>query len=547
MTTEMAGDVDLDLLPLPLFTLRDGLITAPNAAARELLGDVDTVPLHTLVDEKDLLLLDEWVGEACRLGTATVELVMRRPDGTPAALALRARAVPAETHAADADGPPLHVGVEDRTELVRLERALGALGCTTWGVDASTQMNWRPRMNAAVTGVSDEDARSPFTIDTIHPEDLPRLLGSFQHLLDHPGDVLTGELRAIRPESDSKWFEVSGVAANLLDDPLFESIVLLTRMHHSREDSSALVDDQSAFLSLAALTPVGIVLCDAEGQVRYSNAQAAQLLAGTEPDAETGLVPRDVRDRMSEQPTLQAVSRAALAVDGVHTDIANLTVGDEERRGDLGMGRWARFDARVFHGRNGNPAGTVVTVADVTEDTEARAALHRAQEELWTAANHDHLTGLPNRALFLDRLEQALARERREGHGVAVLYCDLDGFKAVNDRHGHQLGDDVLVELARRFGGVLRDTDTACRMGGDEFVALCEGFTSEEEMVAAGERLVQALSLPVPTSHGGIVVGATVGIAVADGSSTPGGLLSLADRAMYAAKAHGKGQVALAS
>ena len=113
--------------------------------------------------------------------------------------------------------------------------------------------------------------------------------------------------------------------------------------------------------------------------------------------------------------------------------------------------------------------------------------LKDAERRLRELATHDYLTGLPNRVLLYDRLEQALARFQRHGQAVALLYLDLDRFKPVNDEFGHQIGDAVLIEIADRIHTVIRDTDTAARIGGDEFAVLIEGV-DEPGPAAAGGR-----------------------------------------------------------
>ena len=172
-----------------------------------------------------------------------------------------------------------------------------------------------------------------------------------------------------------------------------------------------------------------------------------------------------------------------------------------------------------------------------------RDVARAAQRQLAHAATHDPLTGLPNRALLYDRLEHALASARRKGTGVAVVFLDLNGFKAINDTHGHQVGDQVLVEVASRLSGVLRGGDTLARMGGDEFVIICEGLTSTSPDVtnhALGtviSRATGALSRPARIAGQQLALSAALGIAVTGaGREDPDALLSAADAAMYDAK-----------
>jgi diguanylate cyclase (GGDEF)-like protein len=166
----------------------------------------------------------------------------------------------------------------------------------------------------------------------------------------------------------------------------------------------------------------------------------------------------------------------------------------------------------------------------------------RTAHDLARQAMHDPLTGMPNRVLLRDRLDQALGRLARRAETVAVLVLDLDGFKEVNDGLGHEVGDRLLVAVARRLAGVLRSGDTAARVGGDEFVILCEDIRGAHQAVAVAQRVSAALAEPVATGPGGgeVHVRASIGIALANGAGTRADeLLRDADAAMYRAKDHG--------
>ena len=160
-----------------------------------------------------------------------------------------------------------------------------------------------------------------------------------------------------------------------------------------------------------------------------------------------------------------------------------------------------------------------------------RHAVQRSRREATLAhrALHDPLTGLPNRALFSDRLHLALSRLRRTQTCLAVLFLDLDGFKGINDALGHAAGDQFLREVADRLRGVLRGGDTAARLGGDEFVVLCEDVAGLPEARGIADRVVSELP-------GGVSVGVALAI---DGTEDPDALLRAADAAMYVVKRSG--------
>lgn len=164
-------------------------------------------------------------------------------------------------------------------------------------------------------------------------------------------------------------------------------------------------------------------------------------------------------------------------------------------------------------------------------------SIHHAREFERRAheATHDGLTGLGNRALLLDRAAVALARRRRHGDDVAVLFLDLDGFKTINDTQGHAAGDIVLAAVATRLLANVRRTDTVARLGGDEYVVLCEG-ARPGDVDALARRLEAAVSEPVPFGSHLAVVGASIGVAWASDGDTADTLLARADAAMYAVK-----------
>jgi len=165
----------------------------------------------------------------------------------------------------------------------------------------------------------------------------------------------------------------------------------------------------------------------------------------------------------------------------------------------------------------------------------------RFEAQLAHQALHDPLTGLPNRIMLTDRLDQALARVRRHDRMCGVLYVDLDRFKAVNDTLGHAVGDDLLIEAAARIQAAVRETDTVARLGGDEFVVLCEDIEGVHHATDLAKRVIAALQAPFRLGDGDPHVSASIGIALsADGVETAEAILASADIAMYRAKDNGR-------
>jgi len=203
-----------------------------------------------------------------------------------------------------------------------------------------------------------------------------------------------------------------------------------------------------------------------------------------------------------------------------------------------------RFDVSLGVRALQGGAQDVLSRGDLDAPELARAvelALERRRAELGLshAALHDPLTGLPNRVLFVDRLAQATARRRPKGRSLAVVFLDLDRFKAVNDTLGHAAGDELLVAVAERLARALRAGDTAARLGGDEFAVLCDDIDGPSQALAIAERLLAELAEPFVVGDREVTVGASLGIGLArdDGDE----LLREADAAMYRAKARGGG------
>jgi diguanylate cyclase (GGDEF)-like protein/PAS domain S-box-containing protein len=211
--------------------------------------------------------------------------------------------------------------------------------------------------------------------------------------------------------------------------------------------------------------------------------------------------------------------------------------------------------ARTLH-KNGSWRWLEYSITDLTNDPSVRGYVvvardvtdrKTAEQQLVHQALHDALTGLPNRALFLDRLGLALSRLERRPGLAAVFFLDLDYFKVVNDSLGHSAGDQVLMAVAERLQHCLRDGDTAARLGGDEFAVLCDDLVDEGEAVQIAERLGEAVAArPVPLAGRELVVTVSIGVAFATHSGQrPESLLRDADAAMYRAKERGRARYEL--
>jgi diguanylate cyclase (GGDEF)-like protein/PAS domain S-box-containing protein len=194
--------------------------------------------------------------------------------------------------------------------------------------------------------------------------------------------------------------------------------------------------------------------------------------------------------------------------------------------------RWAVLSISMVRDHRGSPLYALTALEDIT-------ARKDAEDQLAFKALHDALTGLPNRALLLDHLRAALARGLRNDTLVGVLFIDLDDFKSVNDSFGHVVGDDFLVQVSERISRSLREADTAARIGGDEFVVVCENLTDAADATAVAQRIQSALGGGLPVRGRKVGAPASIGIAISDDQTSAEGLLRDADAAMYTAKRRG--------
>ncbi len=307
--------------------------------------------------------------------------------------------------------------------------------------------------------------------------------------------------------------------------------------------TTALRDQEERFRSLAVSSPVGIFYADTDGRVVYANRRLLRIVR-CDAGAVIGrglwhLVHPDDREQVS-------------------ADVERLRHGGElEIRCRLhapgGAQRWVNLRGAAVAGDDGAPRGWAGSVEDITRQVvtqqtlAARESEHRQLAERFEHQSlHDPLTGMPNRALLLRRLGEALAVAAGGAPGtVGVLFCDLDGFKVVNDSLGHTSGDRLLVAVARRFAQHVRGTDLAARLGGDEFAVLMPHLSEASALEALARRLLDGLCEPFVIDGRTLTVTASVGIATnAGGDEQAGDLLRDADLAMYAAKDRGPGELA---
>lgn len=294
----------------------------------------------------------------------------------------------------------------------------------------------------------------------------------------------------------------------------------------ARQTMQDLASSADVFETFFDQASMGLALADLSTRYVRVNQTYAQLV-GRPPEDLIGVPFADVlhpEDREGETLRVQQL------LDGTERALQ----AEERYIGPDGRVVWVLHGVTVVPGASGAPAWFAISAQDISERRRVEHELRDLTATLAERAVRDPLTGLANRTLLHERLRAVLARDARTGATTALLFLDLDGFKAVNDRHGHAVGDTVLKVVAERLTACVRPSDTVARLGGDEFVVLVEG-ASDEGITLLTKRLREAVEQPIGTA--GLEVGVSVGVALSQaGEAEPSALLGAADRAMYEAK-----------
>jgi diguanylate cyclase (GGDEF)-like protein/PAS domain S-box-containing protein len=376
-----------------------------------------------------------------------------------------------------------------------------------------------------VLGFDLEDLYGANAFKFVHAADLEVGLANLTMALERPGEPQTARVRVRTP--DGGWRHLLATATSHIDDPAIGGVVLnVSDVTEQVEMTAALAASEARFRHLVHHSSDIIAIVDADGTIRYASPAVTRLLGHRVEDV-LGKQVADLVDpsqRHLVETALRGVRSSEDDTEGVELRL---------RHAD---GHWLWFEV-ISTDLLDDPAvsGLVVNARDVTDRKQYEA-------QLLHEALHDPLTGLPNRALLEDRLEQALNRAQRLGAHVAVMFLDIDHFKLVNDSSGHAIGDLLLVETARRLEAATRASDSVVRFGGDEFVVLCEDTTVEEARALA-QRIRARLSQPVAIDGQSFFLDVSVGIAQARPTDDAGSLLQAADTAMYVAKEQGRGRV----
>ena len=208
-----------------------------------------------------------------------------------------------------------------------------------------------------------------------------------------------------------------------------------------------------------------------------------------------------------------------------------------------GSDRFFELHASPIFDDDNNCTGIIESAVDITTHIHLRNQLQESNENLTHLANHDYLTGLPNRALFMDRLEQTIKDSKRNQTKAALFFMDLDHFKEINDEYGHEIGDKVLQTVAQRLLKCIRENDSLARLGGDEFTLIMKDFTAQKDISQLANKIVKMIQKPMMINNITLSLSTSIGIGITpDDAITAEELLHFADTSMYRAKSSGKNQ-----
>jgi diguanylate cyclase (GGDEF)-like protein/PAS domain S-box-containing protein len=377
--------------------------------------------------------------------------------------------------------------------------------------EATTRvLGWRP-----------EDMIGHRSLEFIHPDDHDSAMGSWVRILVEPGSP--ARLRLRHSDAAGHWVSFDVTNHNLLNDPAVRAVrTEMVAVADEPDDQETTWVSNQLLRRLTEALPLGVLQIDRGRRIVFGNARldvvVGRPLARTVDEQFAAVQPDD-------RSALAAALDAVLAGDDVDVEVG-LT------HPESGVRRCAVL-LRALTDRLGQEVtGALLCVSDVTEQA-------RTREEMKRRAEYDGLTHCLNRASVLRSLGEALAaaRQRADGSGVAVVFVDVDRFKAVNDRYGHAVGDRLLRTIAERLRAVARTSDAIGRLGGDEFLLVCPDVECEQAALALGERAGASIGQPADLDGVTLVPSASIGVAWSRGDTGDGpDLVARADEAMYRAK-----------
>ena len=414
-------------------------------------------------------------------------------------------------------------GISEREHRLSEAQELARLG--SWERDLRTgETSWSDQQYALLGMVPGTPNGRQRFIEMIHPED--RAAFDDAVVRNEAGESYALDIRLCLLNGQLRWHHIRGEVTKWVDGKpavLSGTAQDVTERHRSEDE---LKDALSLLSATLESTADGILVVDNEGKIMSYNRQFAEMWS----------IPREVLDARDDDAAMTFVLEQLVDPESFVARIKDLYEQPDAESEDVLEFKDGRVFDRLSRPQRvgGVSVGRVWSFRDVT-DTK------RLEAELAHQAFHDALTGLANQLLFRDRVDHALARVARRSEYLAVLFVDVDNFKTINDSLGHPAGDSLLMAVAERLRGCLRTSDTAARMGGDEFALLVEDGESRDDAVDVANRVLEALRQPFLVVGKEVVISASVGIAFNEAESdTSDALLRNADLAMYRAKSAGK-------
>ena len=395
--------------------------------------------------------------------------------------------------------------------------------------DSSGMLQYVSPAFERILGISAAQYAARSAADLMHPDDLARMKAQAPAREDVVKHGWETELRLQDAEGSWRWFEA--MVTNHLDDPEVRGIVAnLHDITARKQAEEALREAHERFRSAFENAPIGMAMADLKGQIIRANPAYGQIV-GRSTDELRGMSVHNLTHPDDREASAAEMRRLVSgASEGYRIEKRYLHAE--------GRDLWVSVSVSCVRDDEGSPMYLIGQIEDITERRAIR-------EHLAHAAIHDPLTALPNRLLFMDRLQTALSRSLRHGRYVAVVFMDLDRFKLVNDSLGHDMGDQLLRAVAHRIQESLRPSDTVARFGGDEFTVLCEEVHDETNALELASRIAASLDAPLEAGGSEIFVTASLGVALGTHAVSPEHLLRDADTAMYRAKERGRASIEL--
>lgn len=527
MSTAAEGLNGLAWIPAPAVLLRNGVVVDVNAPARDLLGPPEQVlPLLDPADRTRLRALAEAAErpDANANGPVLFRLGHEAPH--------RFVELQLGPHP---DGGAIAV-VQEVTERERLDAVIAEFATGIYITDADLEATWIPRRVSESVGLPRDQFVGSDVYSLLHPDDVAPTRALVARARETPGVRCSRPMRVHQMGQPDVWWPIISHVIWRGDDPAIGGLLvrfdmdLTAGVHLQGSDATA-----QALVTMGPSSATGALHLSKSGALLQRSTRVREILRPVADDGDLRwldlLKPDDldpVMERLASARADTPMSAIEVAFQGNWTEVL------------------ARIDVVPYRDVHGHVAGMFVNVTDLSFEREARDELAAAREELWHLANHDALTGLANRYQLADRLGVAIPKPGTPGVEPSdlpgIIVADLDRFKAVNDGHGHRIGDAVLIEAARRIADAVRPGDLVCRFGGDEFVVLCDAMSGPDELDAIAWQIVDRFKDPFEVDDVVFEIGVSVGVALAvsGDADDPEGLILRADRAMYATKGAGR-------